>query len=237
MLQLSKESKGLIRDHVHETLRKNIIQLKLEPGRLISEKDVMEMLQVSRTPIREALVKLAQEGLIETIPQKGSYISLIDLDYVDEARFVREQLETSIVRLACTELNSEQILHLQNFVSLQELCVTEKNYGRLFELDEEFHKLIFIGCNKARTWAMLQQMSTHLHRIRFLRLAVNYDWDCILSQHNRIVQAIRAGDADAAEQTMREHLTQLKIEKVELLEKFPNYFKLKPAYRSDETKG
>jgi GntR family transcriptional regulator, rspAB operon transcriptional repressor len=201
------------------------MELKLEPGRLISEKDIIEMLQVSRTPIREAFVQLSQEELIETIPQKGSFISLIDLKLVEESRFVRETLEKAIVRQACEMLKSEQVLQLQNLISLQELCVEEKNFERLFELDEEFHKTIIVGCGKIRTWGMLQQLNAHYNRIRFLRLAVNYDWQIILSEHNAITRAIREKNPDAAEQAMGEHLSRVNFEKEELREKYPSYFK------------
>lgn len=224
-LETARDSKGSIRDYVHDTLKKQIMELKLEPGRFISEKDVIEMLQVSRTPIREAFVKLSQEELIETIPQKGSFISLIDLELVEESRFVRETLEKAIVRQACEMLKAEQVLQLQNLISLQELCVEEKNYERLFELDEEFHKTIIVGVGKIRTWGLLQQLSTHYNRIRFLRLAVNYDWQIILSEHTAITRAIREKNPDAAEQAMREHLSRVSFEKEELRQKYPSYFK------------
>ncbi|UUZ94099.1 FCD domain-containing protein [Paenibacillus sp. P25] len=114
---------------------------------------------------------------------------------------------------------------LQNLISLQELCVEEKNYERLFELDEEFHKTIIIGRGKTRTWNLLQQLGTHYNRIRFLRLADNYDWEIILSEHHAIIRAIRERDPDAAEQAMREHLSRVSFEKEELLKKYPSYFK------------
>jgi GntR family transcriptional regulator, rspAB operon transcriptional repressor len=222
---VARDSKGSIRDYVHDTLKKQIMELKLEPGRFISEKDIIEMLQVSRTPIREAFVQLSQEELIETIPQKGSFISLIDLKLVEESRFVRETLEKAIVRQACEILKSEQVLQLQNLISLQELCVEEKNFERLFELDEAFHKTIIVGCGKTRTWGMLQQLNSHYNRIRLLRLAVNYDWQIILSEHNAITRAIREKNPDAAEQAMGEHLSRVNFEKEELREKYPSYFK------------
>ncbi|WP_079910941.1 GntR family transcriptional regulator [Paenibacillus sp. 32352] len=224
-LQSARDNKGLIRDYVHSTLKKNIMELRLEPGRFISEKDVIEMLQVSRTPIREAFVKLAQEELIETVPQKGSFISLIDWQHVEESRFIRETLESAVVREACTVLSSEQVLHLQNLINLQQLCAAEKNYERLFELDEEFHKAIITGCGKIRTWNMIQQMSTHYNRIRFLRLASNTDWESILEQHQGLVQAIRDKQEDAAGKIMKEHLSMGDIDKDQLKEKYPSYFK------------
>jgi DNA-binding GntR family transcriptional regulator len=220
-----KDKKGLIRDYVYEILKKNIMELRLEPGRLISEKDLVEMLEVSRTPIREALVKLSQEELIETTPQKGSVISLIDLQHAEESRFLRETLESAIVREACEKLGTEQVLHLQNLISLQELCESEENYERLFELDEEFHKTIIIGCGRIRTWGLIQQVTTHYNRIRFLRLATNHNWQVILSQHHGIVRAIKEKDPDAAEKVLRDHLELVVIEKEELKQKYPKYFK------------
>ncbi|MFD0693425.1 GntR family transcriptional regulator [Paenibacillus sp. GCM10027628] len=224
-LEAVRDTKGLIRDHVHETLKRNIMELKLVPGRFISEKEMIEMLQVSRTSIREAFVKLGQEELIETIPQKGSIISLIDLELVEESRFVRETLESAIVRQACELLNSEQVLQLQNLVNLQELCVEEHNYARLFELDEEFHRSIIVGCGKSRTWGLLQQFSTHYNRIRYLRLAATYNWDIILSDHREIVRAIREKNPDHAERAMHEHLSRVNFEKEELKAKYPTYFR------------
>lgn len=219
------DNKGLIRDHVHETLKKDIMELKLEPGRFISEKEIIEMLQVSRSPIREALVKLSQENLIETIPQKGSFISHIDLDHAEESRFVRETLEAAIIRQACEQLSAEQVLQLQNLISLQELSVKEKNFERMFYLDEDFHKSIAIGCGKIRTWVLIQQSSTHYNRIRFLRLTSKDDWDIIISQHQEIVDSIRENNPDKAEKVMRGHLNRMVIEKDEIKVKHPTYFK------------
>jgi len=219
-----RDKRGLIRDFVYETLKKNIMELRLEPGRFISEKELVEMLQVSRTPIREALVKLTQEELIATTPQKGSIISLIDLQHAEESRFVRKTLESAVVREACELLGKEQLLHLQNLVSLQELCASEQNYERLFELDEEFHKSIMIGCGRARTWGLIQQMATHDNRIRFLRLASDFDWQIILAQHHGIVRAIKEKDPDQAEKMLRDHLELVVIEKENLKQKYAKLF-------------
>ena len=127
------------------------------------------MFQVSRTLIREAFIRLAQDELLETIPQKGSFISLIDLEHVGNP-LCPEQLETALARLACHELSDEEIVTLKNLINLQQLCVEARNYERLFELDEQFHRTIFVGCRKERTWKMMEKMNTHFNRIRLLRL-------------------------------------------------------------------
>ncbi len=214
-----------MRDYVRDTLKKQIMELKLEPGRFISEKEIMEMLQVSRTPIREALVQLAQEGLIETIPQKGSFISPIDLGHVEESRFIRETLEAAVVREACGKLNAEQLLELQNLIAMQELCVQEGNFARLFDLDEDFHRTMINACGRPRTWLLLQQMNTHYNRLRLLRLADNYAWQLIVAQHQEIADAIRGNRPDEAERVLRAHLSRVEDEKEELKLKYPAYFR------------
>lgn len=214
------------RDYVYEVLRENIISLKLIPGRNISENEISEMLQVSRTPVREAFVKLAQEGLLEVFPQRGTSISLIDLHHVEEARFIREQLEKAAVRVACENFSKEYLLKIQENFLMQKLCVEEKNYTRFFELDEEFHYIIAIGSGKELIWTVIQQMNAHLNRIRMLSLAANLNWDVILSQHEKIIEAIKEKDPDSAELIMEEHLKKLTLDQESLKKEYIKYFKV-----------
>jgi DNA-binding GntR family transcriptional regulator len=213
------------RDHVYEVLRENIISLELEPGRSISEKEISELLNVSRTPVREAFVKLAQEELLEVYPQRGTFVSLIDLHHVEEARFIREHLERAAVRVACEDFSKENIKKLEENLTLQRLCMVEKNFARLFELDEEFHFTIAMGCGKERIWAVIQQMNAHLNRIRMLSLAAHYNWDLILSQHEMIITAIKEKKPELADQVMEEHLKKLTFEQESLKVEYSKFFK------------
>ncbi|WP_449540417.1 GntR family transcriptional regulator [Ferdinandcohnia sp. Marseille-Q9671] len=213
------------RDYVYEVLKENIISLKLEPGRSISEKEISEMINVSRTPVREAFVKLAQEDLLEVYPQRGTYISLIDLNHVEEARFIREHLERAAVREACTNFSSESLLKLKHNLSMQTLCVEEKNYTRLYELDEEFHYTIASGSGRELVWNVIQLMNAHLNRFRMLSLAANYNWDLILSQHQTIITAIEEKNPDLAEKAMEEHLKKMLFEKDDLKKEYSTFFK------------
>lgn len=225
-LQISPRphSRGSIREYVYQTLKKNILQLRLEPGRIISEKEIAELLQVSRTPVRESFVQLSQEELIDIYPQKGTFISLINLEHVEEARFVREQLERAVVRLACDMLIEEDIFQLETNLKMQELSKAKKNDAKMLALDEEFHNTIFRGCGKSRTWNMIQLLNTHFYRMRSLRLAAIYDWKKIITQHEAILHAIKEKDPDQAEKVMMNHLRLVAIEKEELKELYPNYF-------------
>lgn len=216
---------GSTGDFTYQTLKNKILSLELEPGTKISEKDVAENLQVSRTPIRESFLKLSQEQLLEIYPQSGTFVSRIDLDQVEEARFVRENIEKAIVRLACKEFSDEYAFHLETNIAMQELCVGKENYAQLFELDEEFHKNLFYGCRKIRSWNMIQQMNYDFNRLRMLRLSTILNWDIIISQHKQIFELITNKETDKAEEVMMQHLRLVVVEKDVLKESYPNYFK------------
>lgn len=210
---------------IYSLLKEEIIQLHLPPGLSISENEISERFSVSRTPVREAFLRLAQEGLLSIYPQKGTLVSLIDLSLVEEARFLREHLERVIVKLACEEFPQEQLIALEMNLKLQEMYFQNHDYQKLFQADEEFHKLIFKGCNKRRIWEMIREMSSDFNRIRVLRLASNFNWDDIYTQHTNIVNAIKNQDPLMAEEAMKEHLTAVNFDKTELVKNYPNYFK------------
>ena len=222
---LGKRRNFSTRDHVYETLKESIIRLNLKPGQSVSEKEISEMLNVSRTPVREAFVKLAQEELLEVYPQRGTFISLIDLDHVEEVRFIRELLERTSAKLAAENPQNVDLVSLKENLQRQRFCIDEKNYEKLFELDEEFHHLISIGAGKPRIWSVLQNFNAHLSRIRMLSLAANYNWEQIWSQHLTIAEAIENGDVELADKVMGEHLRKLRFELDTLKKEYPTYFK------------
>lgn len=213
------------REQVYHMLKDQILSLKLAPGTNISEKEISEQFQVSRTPVRESFLKLSQEGLLDIYPQRGTFVSLIDLDLVEEARFMREQLEKAVIKLACKYLSKDTMIALEMNLNMQRICIKEKDYKKMFELDEEFHRTIFAGCNKEKTWLIIQQMNVHFNRSRMLRLVTDYNWDGILLQHESIFIALQNKDAQEAEQLMEEHLKLVIIDRELLKKEHPNYFK------------
>lgn len=210
---------------IYYKLREEIINLYLEPGTGISEKELSEKYSVSRTPVREALVRLAQEGLVNIYPQKGTIVSLIDLSAVEDGRFLREHLERAVVKEACKEFSPEKILELEMNLKLQKMYIENNDYKKLFEADEEFHKIIFEGSNKKRIWDSINDGSTEFQRIRMLRLEVNHNWDNIYLQHEEIFNAIKNRDTVRAEEVMKDHLNMVTFDKNEVKKIHPNYFK------------
>ncbi|MBM7553304.1 GntR family transcriptional regulator [Thalassobacillus pellis] len=214
-----------VREFAYSTLKEQIMKLELEPGRKISESEITKNLTVSRTPIREAFQRLAQEELLVIYPQRGTEVSKIDLDHVEEARFLRENTERGIVKEACLEFSEEYLFQLEMNLNMQELCDKKQNYSRLYQLDDEFHRILFSGCKKDRIWNLLQQMNSHFNRLRILRLSSGMEWDNIITQHKKIYELILSKDTDKVDEVMEKHLKLVVTEKDVLKEKYPDYFK------------
>ncbi len=228
MDEISKDTtriNGSTRDYVYKTIRDKIVNWELEPGLKISEKEVASNLLVSRTPVREAFLQLAQEDLLGIYPQSGTIVSKIDLNLVEEARFVREKIERAVVRELCNGLDENVVFQLETNLAMQTICLEKGTYQRLFELDEEFHRILFEGYNKLRTWTFIRQMNSHFDRLRVLRLASNTDWNVVVSQHQEIYKAILEKNPDVAEEVMAKHLNLVTIETKEIKERYPTYFK------------
>ena len=225
LLITNKTSTSSTKEYIYKTLKKNIIEIKLKPGENITEKGIAETFGVSRTPVREAFIKLTQEGLLEVYPQRGTQVSLIDLDRVEEARFTRENLEKAVIKIACQEFPSNLLFELRSNLNAQNFCAKEKNYLRLFYLDEEFHRIIFEGCNKERIWFLINQISLDFNRTRILKLSSNFSLDKILLQHQKIVKAIMESRPIDGEKTIEEHLNRIDIDFNKLKLSYPSYFK------------
>ncbi|GAE91963.1 transcriptional regulator [Gracilibacillus boraciitolerans JCM 21714] len=198
---------------------------EIAPGTKLSEKEISEKLEVSRTPpVREAFLKLNEEELLGVFPQVGTIVTKIDLKLVEEGRFIRENIEKAIVREATEKISQEDLLQVETNLTLQEFSLEKGSYQRLFELDDEFHYLLYKGCGKHRTWEMIKRMNIQFDRLRLLRLSVNHDWNIIVDQHRKIFNAISAKDLIAAEQAVIEHLQLVEIEKNQLKQENAEYF-------------
>ncbi|MBB3125348.1 DNA-binding GntR family transcriptional regulator [Paenibacillus rhizosphaerae] len=221
-MSTEQKIKGSTRSYSYNLLRERILHLQLEPGTKISEKEIADELNVSRTPVREAFMKLAEEELLDIIPQSGTVVSRINLTHVEEGRFIREKLEKEIVALACDQFDEESRFRIEANIAMQELCTAQKHYYRLFELDEEFHQILFHATGKARTWKLMQQLN--FNRLRLLRLSRDSDWDNIILTHKEIYWLIIHKKREQAMKVMEKHLSQVVVEQDLLKEEYPHYF-------------
>lgn len=209
---------------VYELLRSAIISLKLQPGEVISEKDLCSQLEISRTPLREAILQLANQKLIIIRPNSSTIVSPIKLKDVLEGQLVRETLEMRSVKLAArfyTERNADAF---NTSLLLQRSASKRKATDEFYALDEEFHKIICECSGYPNLWRLLNGAKGQLDRVRRLAFPVQNHFEEVIAEHERISAAIMANDEAAAENVMLEHLDSIFETLLILIDKHTNYF-------------
>jgi DNA-binding GntR family transcriptional regulator len=185
-------------------LRQQIITAQRSPGARLSEQEIANAYGISRQPVRETFIRLAAEGLVEVRPQRGTFVCKIDLQEVETSRFVREALESDIVRIAAREASQEMRDALQRQIEEQER--EHLRGGQNFmTLDEDFHRTLAEAAGQIGAWGHLQPIKMHMDRVRHLT-AMEFAPTHLVAQHRAIVDAIVAKDEDAAELAIRTHL-------------------------------
>lgn len=211
------------RDYAKRVIRDKIISLELEPGTAISDRELAAWMNLSRTPVREALLDLAKVKIVEIYPQRGSVVAPIDYNLVEEAQFVRSVLEVAVVQLACERATQEQLEQLKENVALQEFYYQHGSSERLLEMDDEFHRLLFQIAGRMQAYEMMQSITVHFDRVRSLAVTAvkEHLW---MSDHRNICEAVAAHDQEAARQLMEKHLNRYKVDEKALREQYPQYF-------------
>lgn len=226
---MNLEGQGLIRgesanEYASRILKLNILNLTLAPGQLISENEVAEMLNISRTPVREAFIRLAHNNLLEIYPQKGTYVSKINLDYVEEGWFARITLEAAIVKLVCDDYFSEGLVKdLEENLHMQEYYAEKKDLFKFLAMDEAFHRSLYKACRKERTCLVIESLNYDYYRTRALTTGIKLEKT--LAQHTGIKNAIKDRDGIKASKMMEEHLSSLKLDLEILKVQHPEFIK------------
>lgn len=209
---------------VYRTLRRAIISLELLPGAGLSEQEVARRLRISRTPVREAFIRLAEEGLVNVFPQQGTVVAPIDLGSVLEGQFVREALEVAAARQAAQEADPGLRISLSEYLTEQRRACESGELNRFHELDEAFHGAIFLKTRHPTAWRVTLAARGHLDRVRHLGLPDPLWLQLALKQHEQIVGAVIDGEADRVEHAVREHARAILAIVPDLSRRYPQYF-------------
>lgn len=198
-----------VNQQIYRFLRQDIVTCAIHPGSLLSEKEVSTRFNVSRQPVREAFIKLAEAGLVQVLPQRGTFVRKISAQRVADGRFIREAVEVAVVRRAATEATAVGLATLEHNLQLQKLAAERHDSQSFLLLDDEFHRLIAqsIACELA--WETVENIKATLDRVRFLTLSKVSPPESLIEQHHQIYLALCAKDADAAEQALRRHLQEM----------------------------
>jgi len=224
MVITKKDTRETAREYALRQIRANIESLQLKPGSTVSENELAKELGISRTPVREALQELKKNNLIEIYPQRGITIAHIDIKLVEEMAFLRSVLEKAIVEELCGCITYEGLTELEKIIQLQEFYEKNKDTHKLYELDNEFHKAMFALCNKERLYSLMEAAQVHFNRLRTLSL-YSVKEHKIVNEHWAIFDAIKERNKLEAVDLIAAHLSRYKIDKNEIMEAYPEYFK------------
>jgi DNA-binding GntR family transcriptional regulator len=219
-----ERSRAGIRGPAYERLRDAIVSAELEPGRRLSENELGELLGVSRTPIREALVRLRDDRLVEIVPQLGTFVAPISLAAVADAQFVREALECAAVRLAADRATIDDIAALNGIVRRQEELRDASEFARFYVLDDEFHAGLCECSGHGVAWSLAQRANGHLNRVRRLSLPQPRYVAEMVAEHQLVLDAVARRDPDAAEAALRHHLRMVLSGVDTIRSEHPDYF-------------
>ena len=193
---------------IYNLLRHDIVMLRLRPGARLSENDLASRFGTSRAPVREALIRLVEDGLIEVRPQRGSFVSRISLRAMERARFVREALEAAIIRRAAEQGISAAIrTELEAAIEAQQAA--EADPERFTQQDDRFHRGFAEGAGLGSVWDVIEREKAQFDRVRYLSLPATTPVDVLIAQHRGILNDVLGRRPAAAEQALREHLREV----------------------------
>jgi DNA-binding GntR family transcriptional regulator len=222
--QVSLDSHEPIGAQIFRALRQAIFVGQMVPGTPLSEKEVSDMFHVSRQPVREAFIKLAEAGVLQVLPQRGTFVRKISPRRVREGRFIREAIETAVARMAAESITDDQLLQLGENLRDQKLAAKVNDTARFLALDEAFHYSIAQSIDCIAAWETIQDIKAQMDRVRYLSLPEVSPLDLLIRQHAKIVSALRAHDPAAAEQAMRAHLREILVSLGPVAARNPDWF-------------
>lgn len=214
---------------VERVLREAVVTMRLQPGAMLSEQDVAGRLGVSRQPVREAFIKLGEVGLLRILPQRGTQVVRISRKGVEDARFIREAIECAVVREAARLADRAAARRLADSLARQRRALKSGDGPALFALDEEFHLLLAEAAGRPAAWRMVEDIKPQMDRVRFLDMGSAIPMKTVTAQHEVILDAVRAGDPDAAEAAMRDHLSEILRSLPKIAAENPDLFEPEPT--------
>lgn len=198
-----------VNQQIYRYLRKDIVECTIPPGTLLSEKEISTRFNVSRQPVREAFIKLAENGLVQILPQRGTFVQKISVKRVADGRFIRSAIECSIARRAAELATAEQLLMLEHNISRQKLAAQHNQTSEFLALDDQFHQLLTEIADCPLAWETIENIKATMDRVRFLTLSKVSPPESLITQHEKIYQAIADHNPESAEKAVLVHLQEM----------------------------
>jgi GntR family transcriptional regulator, rspAB operon transcriptional repressor len=208
---------------VVEALRAAIISLELAPGIALDRSELAQRFGISQTPVRDALIRLSEEGLVIVRAQYTTQVSRIDVPAAREAHFLRRSIEIEIARQLALAHEDAVITDLRTQLSRQVALAANRDFLGFIAADKEFHRLMYVAAGLSRLWSVVVRMSGHVDRLRLLHIPTAGKTESTINAHLAILQAIESRDAQAAQHAVRAHLSGTLASVDEIQQRYPDY--------------
>lgn len=205
-LKLNMNAYLPLRDVVFQTLREAILKGDLRPGERLMELQLAAKLGVSRTPIREAIRMLEQEGLAVTIPRKGAEVARMTEKNMEDVLQIREALDDLAVQVACDKMTEEQLKNLTLAAKNFENAIQTGNLSKIVAYDVEFHDIIYESTDNPKLVTLLNNLREQIYRYRVEYLKEKENYPMLIKEHKTILEALREKNKERVADAMRNHI-------------------------------
>ena len=219
---------------IYAILRRRIIQFELLPGETLSENSLASLFGVSRTPVRGALARLAEEGCVRIYPQWRTEVSYISMERLRQAVFLCTVLEQDIWEQLCSEgISPEKFELLENNLRMQRRYYDQQRSGELLEADTQMYRLLYGFCGREIALTAVDAVNCDLMRIRYLQIctysyktqmAAVASWENVLTEYRMMLNSLRQHDTEAVSLLSSNHISQLIWNVDNLRRIYPEYF-------------
>lgn len=200
---------GSLANRVYLSLKAAILSLSVQPGQILRKGEICAQLSISRSPVSEAVTRLAAEGLVDVVPQAGTFVSRFSMEEIREGAFLREALELQAIELVAETITDDQLTELRRNLRVQEALVADGDISGFYKLDAEMHELILSFTGFKRLAQIAETSWLQVNRARQMILPNDDRIRETLAEHKRILAALEARDPKAAREAVRAHLRQL----------------------------
>lgn len=205
-LQLDANSYLPLRDVVYNTLRNAILRGELKPGERLMEMHLANRLGVSRTPIREAIRMLEQEGLAVTVPRRGAQVAKMTEKDLQDVLEIRDAMDELAVKMACQRMTGEMLQELKETMRDFEVAAETKDVRQIVEADEAFHNVIYRMADNPKLEMIVQNLKEQMYRFRYEYVKGNESYDRLISEHRAIIEGFERQDGAYVKKIMHLHL-------------------------------
>ena len=215
---------GSLTNRTFLAIREAIMELNFLPGEIIRKHDICNALGVSRSPVSEALAKLRNEGLVEVVPQSGTFVSRFSLQDIKEGAFLREAIELACIEILASNISEQQLIDLNRNLKLQKVLAESDDYQGFYQLDAKMHGMIMDFTGYKNLAKVTKTGWVQVDRARQLLLPVDGRLKKAFQEHKAVIEALEQNDVALAREKMRTHLNQLILLLTPLEKKHPHLF-------------